>query len=167
MLDGDNIYGQCFTQEAWENGSEPFCVRRFGDFETNDGSRVFEGGKVELLPELCIVKLDQREFWCDSVKTKTTRIFGVYAFDRRRHVHCCSLTPSYELNCLGTQYEAVEGLDEEAQDRLNQDVLEGDAGSDEVSYYDCSSIDRLMRHPCKEGCLPDTDAGGGYVVGAS
>jgi hypothetical protein len=72
--------------------------------------------------------------------------------------------PSYELHCLGTQYEAVEGLDDEAQDRLNQDVLEGDAGSDEVSYYDCSFINRLLRNPCKEGFLPDTDAGGGYVV---
>jgi hypothetical protein len=151
MLDGDNIYGECFTQEG-----KPFCIRRHGHFEA------VERGRVELLPEICIVKIDQREFWCDEVQARTHRIFGVYAFDRRRHVHCCSLTPSYELHFLGTQYEAVEGLDDE--DRLNQDVLEGDAGSEEVQYYDCHWIDGLLKNPCREGFLPSASEGGGFVV---
>lgn len=152
MLDGDNIYGECFTEQG-----KPFCIRRHGHFEP------VKDGRVELLPEMCIVKIDEREFWCDEVQAKATRIFGVYAFDRRRHVHCCSMTPSYELHFLGTQYEAVE-LDDEAQVRLNQDVLEEDAGNEEVRYFDCHYIDRLMKNPCREGFLPTANDGGGFVV---
>jgi hypothetical protein len=149
ILEGNNNYGECFTREAWGKG-KPFYIRRMGRFDA------VEGGRVELLPDLWVVKIDEREFWCESIIAQTTRIFGVYVFDRRRHVHCCSLTPSYELQFLGSQYESVENIDEEW---LYEDIMEGDSSTSEVSYFDCHDIDRILKNVCKEGCLPKGNGG--------
>src|SRR5690606_26320810 len=80
MVDGDNISASVFTEKAWNDDGEPFCRREWGEFTAVDG------GKVELLPELWIVKIDERDHWLDpDVLAACPRICGVYVFDRKQH----------------------------------------------------------------------------------
>jgi hypothetical protein len=159
-LDGDNIHGECYTQEEWENKKTSFCSREHGKFTS------VEGGHVELLPDLWVVKIQEREYWNDDIKRRTDAIFGVYVFDRRQHVHCCSFEATYECYFLGSQYRPV-GLTEEQEDELNQDIMEGDAQCEEVSYWGSHDVDRMLENKCWEGLLPanDNESGGFKLSG--
>ena len=84
FVDGEFIYGEVFTEEAWQNGGEPSYIQRRGDFFLPDESEI-PTGRVQLLPDACIVKIPDRDYWCDEVQKLTTRIFAVYALDRRQH----------------------------------------------------------------------------------
>lgn len=78
MVDGDNNSADVFTEEAWNHDGQPFCSREWGQFTE------VEGGGVELLPELWIVKIDEREHWCDQdVLDALPRIYGVSAARRK------------------------------------------------------------------------------------
>ena len=48
-------------------------------------------------PDWWLVKLNERQYWCDEIQAKTEAIFGVYAFDRNEQTHLCEITPSYCL----------------------------------------------------------------------
>jgi len=55
-----------------------------------------------------------------------------------RHVHCCELTPSFEMHYLGPTWTgSIE--DDEARQSLFEDILEGDAEADLVRYVRSSS----------------------------
>lgn len=74
MLDGDNNYGEVFTSEAWENDGQPRYQRRYGQFVDADNNPIApEHGRVELLPELFVVKIDEREYWLDPVVLGRTK----------------------------------------------------------------------------------------------
>jgi hypothetical protein len=169
MLEGDNVYGQVFTKEAWELGGEPSFIRRIGKFFNADEeeSPIDEDlGRVELLPELCVVKIDERDYWCDPVVlARTTRIVGVYVFDRRQHVHICSFTPCYELHFLGSQWEEIDGLIDEEHDELSDQIIRGDGQSEPVTYWDKHEVDSMLETACQEGCLPSPGRNGGFVLG--
>lgn len=79
MLEGDNNYGEVFTADAWENDGLPTFLRRFGKFVDADDNPIDpEHGRVELLPELFVAKIDETEYWLDPlVLRRTKRIFGV------------------------------------------------------------------------------------------
>ena len=64
MLDGDNNHGEAFTNDAWENDGPPSYQRRYGQFVSADDNPIDpEQGRVELLPDLQVVKIDEREHW--------------------------------------------------------------------------------------------------------
>ena len=67
------------------------------------------------------------------VLERTTRIFGVYVFDRRQHFHLCSFSASYELYFLGSQWDEAEGLSDEDHDELWERITEGDRQSEPVT----------------------------------
>lgn len=163
LLDGEFRYGEVYTEEAWKNDGEPAYIQRQGDFFAPDGSEISEG-RVQLLPDTCIVKIPERQHWSEEVQAMTTRIFGVYALDRRRHFHLCELCASYELWFIETQYEETEEVatDEEKRDELNQIILGADTES--VIYMHVSDIEPMFRRVrrCRPGCLPKSDMGGGY-----
>lgn len=169
MLEGDNNYGEVFEKEAWENDGQPSYVRRYGQFVNADDSPVTpEAGRVELLPDLCVVKIDEREYWLDPVVLEqTTRLYGVYVFDRRQHFHLCSFSASYELHFLGSQWEAAEGLSDEDHDELWELISQGDCQSEPVSYWDRSDVDRMLEATCLDGQLPAAGNGGFELTGTS
>lgn len=165
MLDGDNNHGEVFTSEAWENDGQKSYLRRYGQFVDADDNPIDpEHGRVELLPELFVVKIDETEHWLDpAVLARTKRIFGVYVFDRRQHFHICSFSDSHELYFLGSQWEEIEGLSDEEHDDLWERINQGDGQSDPVSYWDKCDIDRMLANSCREGFLP-TEGGGGFAL---
>ena len=167
MLDGDNNYGEVFTSEAWEHDGQASYLRRYGQFvDADDNPIELEQGRVELLPELFVVKIDEREYWIDPVILgRTKRIFGVYVFDRRQQFHICSFTATHELHFLGSQWEEVEGLSDDEHDDLWERITEGDSHSDPVSYWDRWDIDRMLANACRDGFLPNEDSGGFALTG--
>lgn len=155
-LDSDDNSGWLYTREEWEGDKEPRIYRRHGN---NEGLE--EGERVELLPDVWIVKIDEREHWLDPiVLDRTRRIFGVYVFDRRQVTHCCSFSGSYWLVALGTQWEASRELTDDETEDLDERIRTGDSQSDGTNYFDQRDIDRMIAKPCRESCLPEGKAGG-------
>lgn len=159
-LDGDNNSGDVFTKSAWESGGPPSFQRRFGQFTfLGDDSFDPSEGRIDLLPDLFVVKIDERHHWLDPVVlSRTTRLFGVYVFDRRQHFHICSFTPCHELHFLGSQCECPDELSDEDRDDLWNRIHEGDCQSEPVTYWDKADIDRFLKVGCKAGFLPPLGA---------
>ena len=166
-LDGDNNYGEVFTQDAWEHDGQPSYLRRFGSFVDADENPIDpDQGRVELLPELFVVNIDETAYWLDPVVLqRTKRIFGVYVFDRRQHFHICSISASHELYFLGSQWDEIEGLSDDEHDDLSERIMQGDCQSDPVTYWDNSDIDRMLENQCREGFLPNESCGGFALKG--
>ena len=140
-------------------------MQRRGDFFLPDGSEI-PVGRVQLLPDTCIVKVPERQHWSEDVQAMTTRMFGVYALNRRLHVHLCEFCPSYELWSLETQYEETDEVaaDEDKRDELNQIILENDGQTEPVIYMHRCDIDPMFKRNrrCRPGHLPQNGHGGGY-----
>jgi len=167
MLNGDNNYGEVFTKEAWARHGQPSYLRRYGQFVHPDDCHIDpDFGRVELLPDLHVVKIDERDYWIDPVVLeRTTRLFGVYVFDRRQQIHICSFSASYELHFLGLQWEEIEGLSDEQRDELAERIGEGDRQSDPITYWDKWDVDSMMRSNCREGWLPAVSShAGGFAL---
>lgn len=159
MVDGDNNIADVLTEEAWNHNGEAFCRREWGNFTPMDG------GKVELLPELWVVKIDEREHWlAPEVLESCPRLYGVYVFDRKRHVHICSFQPTYELHYLGSDYTLIDDVqdDDYRLSEIDDKIREGDCQSEDVTYWGAHDIDRMLETEIKEGCLPPEGKHGGY-----
>ena len=165
FVDGTYSEAEVFTEEAWKNDGEPSYIQRCGDFFMPDGDEV-SVGRVQLLPDACIVKLPERDYWSEDVQAMTKRIFGVYALDRRQHFHLCEMCASYELWFVETQYEDTDEVseDEDKRDELNQLILEGDGQTEPVTYWHRKDIELLFERGrrCRPGWLPTSEHGGGY-----
>jgi len=166
-VDGDYSHGDVYTEAAWQHGGEPGYVQQRGDFFLRDGSEIPEG-KAQLLPDTCIVKLPERDYWCDDVQAMTKRVFGVYALDRRQHHHLCEFCASYELWFLETQYVDTDEVadDEYKRDELHEMILAGDRDTNPISYMHRKEIDPLFLRGrrVRPGWLPTNNKGGGYRV---
>ena len=71
-------------------------------------------------------------------------IYDVFVFDYRRHVHCCEMTPSYELWYV----ETIPGGETHEDDAdfpyhedLDEALREANLHSPQVIYIHCHSID--------------------------
>jgi hypothetical protein len=121
---------------------------------------------VQLLPDVCIVKVPDREYWCEEVQALTTRIVAVYALDRRQHHYLCELCASYELHFVEHQYQAVDWVDQDDDKReeLNELILDGGRYEEPVIYEHRMDIDPMFGRGrrCRPGWLPRQDRGGGY-----
>lgn len=159
MVDGDNNSADVFTEEGWSHDGKSFCRREWGDFTP------VQGGKVELLPELWVVKVDEREHWLDpEVLAACPWIYGVYVFDRKRHFHICSFEPCYELHFVGSDHVESDEVaeDEYRRDEIDDRIREGDCQSEQVTYWGVHDIDRMLETEIREGCLPPEGKNGGY-----
>jgi hypothetical protein len=167
MLAGDNNYGEVFDAESWQIDGPPRFLRRYGKFVAADESTIEpEHGRVELLSDLYVVKIDEREYWLDSeVLRQTKRIYGVYIFDRRQQFHLCSFSASHELHFLGSQWEPVEDLSDAEHEDLWSRIMTGDRQSEPVTYWDRADIDQMLMNQCREGLLPSNGNGGFAVTG--
>jgi len=159
MVDGDNNSADVFTGEAWSLDGEPFCRREWGQFTP------VEGGKAELLPELWVVKINEREHWLDpDVLAACPRLYGVYVFDRKRHVHVCSFEATYELHYLGSDYTETDDVqdDDYRLSEIDESIRQGDCQCEQVTYWGVHDIDRMLETEIREGCLPPDGKNGGY-----
>ena len=96
--------------------------------------------------DLWLIKIDEREHWCNAIKAQTTENFGVYVFDRDERTFCCELTPSYCLAFVANDYTEIDGLAEHARNALNEDVLDTD--NEPVTYMHVRDIEWLLKeHP--------------------
>ena len=163
MVDGEYSHGDAYTQEAWRSGGEPSYIQRRAEFFLPDGSEI-PVGRAQLLPDPCIVKIPDRDYWSEDVQALTTTIFGVYALDRRQHFHLCELCASYELWFVEHQYEPVESVDDDKREELHELILEGGRYEEQVTYMHVKDIDPMFRRSrrCRPGWLPKSDRGGGY-----
>ena len=165
FVDGVFSHGEVYTEEAWNNDGEPAYLQQRGDFFLPDGSEL-PVGRVQLLPDACIVKIPEREYWSEDVQAMTTSMFGVYALDRRQHFHLCEFCASYELWFLETQYEETDEVatDEDKRGELNQMILDGDVQTESVTYWHRCDIEPMFgrKHRCRPGWLPRNDHGGGF-----
>jgi hypothetical protein len=165
FVDGVYSHAEVYTQEEWTKGGSPSYIQRRGDFYMPNGSEI-PVGRAQLLPDTCIVKASEREYWCEDVQAMTKRIFGVYALDRRQHHHLCEFCASYELWFIESQYEETDEVagDDDKRNELNEMILEGDRDTEPVSYAHRKEIDPLFLRGrrCRPGRLPTADHGGGY-----
>lgn len=90
-----------------------------------------------------LVSIDETRFWDNSITARAGRVFGVYLFDANRVVHCCELTPSYELYPVAS-FPLID-IDRTDARSLEDELREHD--TDEVTYIHCTGID-AMREAC-------------------
>ncbi len=116
------------------------------------------------LPHFFIFLNDETDCWLDEelVQRCGGSIKGVNFFNANRHVCCCEMTPSYEMEFLGsvsgkpTPYPEpvvqlsllsdIPPLDYQLEhereiDRIDMDLMDGDRGSDPVSYFHVTDIE--------------------------
>ena len=159
-LESDDNSGDLFTKEEWEQGAEPRIFRHY----SGDYAGLAEGERVELLPDMWIVKIDEREHWRDPViLAQTSRLFGVYVFDRRQVTHCCELSGSYCLTFLGTQWQPLSDLTDQQCEDLADAIREGDCQCDSTNYFSVAAVERMIAQPCRKHFLPEGTAGGFHV----
>lgn len=165
FVDGTYSHAEVYTQEIWKSGGTPSYVQQRGDFFLPDGSEI-EDGRAQLLPDTCIVKIPEREWWCPEVQAMTKRLFGVYALDRRQHHHLCEFCASYELWFIASQYDETDEVaeDDDKRNELWQMILNGDRDTEPVTYWHRKDIDPmfLRGRRCRPGWLPNGNHGGGY-----
>lgn len=187
FIDGDRNYADVYTREAWEEDGKPTYILHDDAYFVvgDDGNEAFfcraglgirdqepvEGDRIQLLPEMIVVKQDETdqydEAWVKQYHFK--RIIGVYVFNRRRVVHVCEITPSFEREFFGSQCELNLSEDdpnfEELREVAEEELRSADAGTEQFSYLHCSDVDRLLETVIKEGFLPpEGNAGGGYPI---
>lgn len=101
----------------------------------------------KLNPELYFISLDETENWNfqPEDKTKIKKVESIYVFDKNCVVHCCEITPSYELNFIQTRAlftdEAYANDDEgqEFRDHIDELIM-SESNSAETLYMHCYRI---------------------------
>ncbi len=95
-----------------------------------------------ILPHFFLFLSDETDYWLDEelVERCGGSILGAYLFNANRHVHCCELTPSYEMEFLGSIPGNPKPHSEQEVDRIDMDLVDGDQGSDPISYVHVSSV---------------------------
>lgn len=106
-----------------------------------------------------ILQLDETGYWVPNVTERAGKILGVYLYHDDIAVHCCELTPSYELHFVGSFY-TNSNLSEDDREKLEEEIMEGNAaGQEPVMYMHCSRVDAMPKF--ENFC---DDSVGSYVV---
>lgn len=108
--------------------------------------RILDPDGKQVIPAVHIVLIEETDSWCAEIREKAGRLFVVYIFDKRRHVHACELTPSYELHFLKTIYSREfpysENYENEIErDNLENKIIDGNRETQDIQYYHVSDID--------------------------
>lgn len=85
---------------------------------------------------------EETENWAPDIVERAGRVFGVYLYNPDAATHCCELTPSYELEFVGSVAENLPD-DDSAREKLQDDIMEGDTSCEPISYIHCHSIDAM------------------------
>lgn len=108
--------------------------------------RILDPDGKQVIPAVHIILIEETNSWCEEIREKAGRLFGVYLFDKRRHIHACELTPSYELHFLKTisNYSGKFSNAEEEEierDNLEMEIMDGNRETQDIQYYHVSDID--------------------------
>ena len=110
------------------------------------------------MSKFAVIKLDETDRWPENIQAPAGRIFGVYLVDLSKHVHCCELTPSYELNWIENQY--TDSPEDETESERLYDAIRG-VSSPLVEYFHTRWIDSL---PYKEEGFPEANQTGCIIL---
>ena len=95
-------------------------------------------------PLIRLLYVDETDDFTDeALKTAAERIYGLYLYDVHLHVHCCEITPSYEMTFVGFQTKAW------IPDALQMNLLDCAAVQlcdAPVCYRHCWWVDSMPRH---------------------
>lgn len=97
-----------------------------------------------------LIRFDETRYWSDDIQARATAVWGVYAYTPEERTRCAEITPSYCLHRLGAVEWAREGLSDQEREQLNEDVLEGSAHDEPVTYMHCSRVDAVSIVDLKE-----------------
>ena len=110
----------------------------------------------DIKPDWRYILIDETRYWCDDkfIAECGGKLVGAYVFDANRAVHCCELTPSFELLLIETLPRDVP-QDDAGAERVLDAIRDADRETDLVSYVHCYSIntDKCV----KSGYEPDED----------
>ena len=100
--------------------------------------------KERIYPDWRIVLRDETQYWTDPelVKRCGGTIKGASLFDANRQVHCCEITPSFELerlNSVPKQWPDDERTMESLEAELREADFQADSGC--CSYVHVSDMD--------------------------
>ncbi len=102
-------------------------------------------------PRIMAVRLDVTEF-CDADwlrEKKIAKVFELHVYNERRLVHCCSLTPSYELRFVAHQwvwdqtFDSTDPANERFVEEVAEEFGEMDGKQDLYRYMDLPTIDHI------------------------
>ena len=97
-----------------------------------------------MAPRLRLAYLDDSACWDRPLRYEAGRLLGIYVYDTHQHVHCCELTPSYELTLIGYRTELP------LPDSLQAALVDAtEPGS--VTYVHVWEIDALPRRRPSQG----------------
>lgn len=105
------------------------------------------------LPDFWLVKIDESEYWSDSIRQRVKRIWSVYLLDTSRHTHLCELAPSYWLEFVESYAEHLPETDESEREKLSDTIADESQTCDSQDMYvhvsdftDKRVLDRLPRN---------------------
>jgi hypothetical protein len=105
-----------------------------------------------------IVKVEEIRYAEEWAKeNRVTSCGRFYLYDRNRHVHICSFTPSYELTALEPYVLVEEGVSEEEYERIETEWREAGYDDSPVDYFDVSDVERMPSQPL--GWAPEREEG--------
>lgn len=87
------------------------------------------------LPDFWLVKIDESEYWTDSIRQRVKRVWSVYLLDASRHTHLCELAPSYWLEFVESYPEHLPETDESERDKLSETIAEEAAMCSDQDMY--------------------------------
>jgi hypothetical protein len=93
----------------------------------------------ELMPDIRVFKVDVTDYYPEEFQRRAGKIFEVYLFDANLHVHCCELTPSYEMAFIGSTWTKSPRT-ERAREKLADDINISDLETSPVAYYHVRGI---------------------------
>lgn len=84
-------------------------------------------------------KRNETEYWGEEWKKENhvIRCLGVYVFAPSIKVHCCEITPSYELWPVRNEFEFEPGTSQDDIEKAEEDAMSAESG---IIYIHCSSL---------------------------
>jgi hypothetical protein len=78
------------------------------------------------VPDFWLVKIDETEYRCDSMRQRVKKIWATYLIDVSRHTFCCETTPSYWCDFVESYPEHLDSSDESDMEKLADEICESD-----------------------------------------
>jgi len=84
--------------------------------------------RVLLLHETCN--------WSPDIVQRAEKIYGIYLYNPKVHVHCCEFTPSFELTFVGS-------VPEKSDEKLRDEIQDGDSQCEPIHYMHSHHVEGL------------------------